>query len=412
MPAFTPVRRCASGAAVLAVVSLAACGGDDGGSPDAAPVTDLWTLASVTIDAEGARTTYVQTLTSLDITSVSNATALEIQGNGTVQLAGGKVYVGLADEPTVVRYGADASGRLVEEDRISFLNEGLAGASFGNVMVSPTKAFMLSTEQYTAVVWNPETMEITGSVDLGALRKEGTDAEFWTVTHHEGRVYVPVRYANWTTGVIDRSVILVVIDAATNQVLATLRDERCYSGGRPAFAPNGDAYVLADGRSWSAQLFATVAGQPVPATCLLRIPAGQLAFDPDYLVEVPGIANGHDAAGELETADNGSGVAFAKLFHIDQLPDGVTIGTDFGFWSAPAFKMWRFELGPSPTATAVIDIPFGALGWEGSVADGTFWVGESPDYSHSIVYAIDPATNTATRRFEMEGTFYGLRRLR
>ena len=103
------------------------------------------------------------------------------------------------------------------------------------------------------MVWNPETMEITGSVDLGSLRKQGTDAEFWTVTHHEGRVYVPVRYANWTTGVIDKSVILVVIDAATDQVLGTLRDERCHSGGRPVFAPNGDAYVLADGRSWSAQ---------------------------------------------------------------------------------------------------------------------------------------------------------------
>jgi hypothetical protein len=411
MSAPAPLRRRAPGVALLALLPFAACGGDDGGD-DGAPVTDLWTLASVTIDAEGDRQTYVQTLASLDVASVTNATALEIQGNGTVQLVGGKVYVGLSEDPTVVRYAADAAGRLVEDGRISFLNEGLAGASFGNVMVSPTKAYQLSTEQYAAIAWNPETLEITGRVDLASLRKEGIDAEFWTVTAHEGKVYVPVRYANWTTGVIDKSVVLVVIDVATDQVVATLRDERCHSGGRPVFTPNGDAYVLADGRSWSAQLFATVAGQPVPPTCLLRIPAGELAFDPDYLVEVPAIAGGHDAAGELETADNGSGVAFAKLFHVDELPEGVEPRTDFAFWEAPAFKMWRFELGPTPTATAVVDIPFGALGWEGSVADGTFWVGESPDYSHSIVYAIDPATNTATRRFEMEGTFYGLRRLR
>jgi hypothetical protein len=412
MSAVARFRRRAPSVAALAVVTFAACGGGDDGGDDGAPVTDLWALSAVTIDAEGDRQTYLQTLSSLDVANVSNANALEIQGNGTTQVVGGKVYVGLAEEPTVVRYRADDAGQLVEDGRISFLNEGLVRASFGNVMVSPTKAYQLSTEQYTAVAWNPETLEITGSVDLAALRKEGTDAEFWTVSHHDGKVYVPVRYANWTTGVIDRSVVLVVIDAATDQVLATLRDERCHSGGRPVFTPSGDGYVLADGRNWSAQLFATVAGQPAPPTCLLRIPAGQLAFDPDYLVEVPAIAGGHDAAGELDTADSDSGIAFAKLFHVDELPDGVEPRTDFAFWESPAFKMWRFDLGPTPTAAAVIDIPFGALGWEGSVTDGKLWVGESPDYSHSTVYEIDPATNTATRRFEMDGSFYGLRRLR
>lgn len=411
MSALALLRVRAIHAALLALVGLAACGGDDDDS-DGAPAAEVWALSSVTIDVSGSRTTYVQTLTSLDIDEVDNDDALEISGNGTVQVVGGKVYAGLAESPEVRRYAIDEAGRLQADGSITFLNEGLQRASFGNVMVSPTKAYQVSTEQYKVIVWNPTTLEITGSVDLAALRHPTLDVEFWTVTAHEGRVYVPVRYVDWDNGIIDRSVVLAVIDAETDQLVATLRDERCHSGGRPVFTPDGDAYVVADGRTWSAQLFATVAGQAAPPTCLLRIPAGQLAFDPDYLVELPSITGGRDAVGELEAAENGTGVAFVKLFHPDQLPAGVTPGTDFGFWQAPAYKMWRFELGAEPTATEVIDIPFGAIAWDGSATDGKLWVGESPDYSRSTVYAIDPATSTATRRFEMVGSFYGLQRLR
>jgi hypothetical protein len=284
---------------------------------------------------------------------------------------------------------------------------------------------MIAESEYLAVVWDPSAMEIVTTIDLSYLKKAGLDAEFWTVSYRDGKVYVPVRYANWNTGVIDPSVTLVIIDAATDSIVATATDDRCASGGRPVFAPDGDAYVMADGRNWSAQLFATVAGQPVPPTCLLRIRAGATAFDPDFLVTLPSLTGGLDAATELETADNGAGVAYARMFRPEALPRGVEIGADFAFWGYRAFEMWRLDFANAaasgaPRAVAVAGLPLSSLGFEGSTVDGKLYLGDSPDYVSSTIYELDPAAPAATSQpadgvrplFEMEGAFYGLHRLR
>jgi hypothetical protein len=178
------------------------------------------------------------------------------------------------------------------------------------------------------------------------------------------------------------------------------------------FAPNGDAYVMADGRNWSAQLFATVSSSAIPANCLLRIRAGALGFDPDFLVEIPALTDGLEVATELETGVDGAGVAFAKMFYPGELPEDVPVAGDFAFWEQPAFKMWRIELGDTPSAMPVADVPFAALAWEGASVDGKLYTGESPDYASSRVFEIDPASNRAVPLFEMDGTFYGLHKLR
>lgn len=417
LPRYLMGSRAAAHAAVfLCVFASTGCDGSDGGPP-AAPdsggeLTTLYSLGSIVYQPGGTRTTYIQTIPSLDVDQVTNENAIELPGNGIHLAHGGHVYVGLAEEPTMVRYTPDADGTLRENGRLSFLNQGLTGTGFGNAFVSDTKAYMVSEEQYVAVVWNPETMEITGTIDLSYLQKDGFDAEFWTVSYYQGRVYVPVRYANWDDFVIDRSVTLVIIDAETDTILATATDSRCHSGGRPVFTSGGDAYVMADGRNWSAQLFATVASSEVPANCLLRIRAGSLAFDPDYLVEIPTLTDGLEVATELETGVDGAGVAFAKMFYPGELPAEVPVTTDFAFWEEPAFKMWRIELGDTPGATPVSDLPFSALAWEGASLEGKLYTGESPDYASSRIYEIDPETNRAVPLFEMEGTFYGLRKLR
>jgi hypothetical protein len=411
------LRTVSLAAALLCLVASSGCG-DNQGLGETAPdsgseISTLYSLGSI-VEQPGGRVTYIQTITSLDVEQVTNDDAIEIPGNAIHLAHGGHVYMGLDEEPTMVRYTPDAQGKLYENGRLSFLNEGVTSTGFGNAFVGDDKAYMISEAQYLAVVWDPEAMEIITTIDLSYLQKEGFDAEFWTVTHYQGRVYVPVRYANWTEGSerIDQSVTLVIIDAATDTILATATDSRCYSGGRPVFAPNGDAYVMADGRNWSAQLYATVSGGEIPANCLLRIPAGSLAFDPDFLVEIPSLTGGLDVATELETGLDGSGVAFAKMFYPDELPAEVPIAGNFAFWEEPAFKMWRIELGDTPSATPVADVPFSALAWEGAALEGKLYTGESPDYASSRIYEIDPATNRAVPLFEMEGTFYGLRKLR
>src|SRR5689334_8161909 len=116
-------RRATAARAALLVSVLAACGGDD---PTATTPIDgpLYALGSVVIQPDGRRTTYVQTLSSLDVTRVDNTRAVEIPGNGTLLIHDGHAFVGLAEEPTVVRYTPDAAGVLREDGRVNFLREG------------------------------------------------------------------------------------------------------------------------------------------------------------------------------------------------------------------------------------------------------------------------------------------------
>ena len=84
-----------------------------------------YVLASVVIDADGNRTSYVQTITSLDDGPFTNDHAIEIPGNG-VFLAGERhFFVGLAESPTWIRYTVDDTGKISETGRLSLLNFGV-----------------------------------------------------------------------------------------------------------------------------------------------------------------------------------------------------------------------------------------------------------------------------------------------
>ncbi|APR84274.1 Hypothetical protein A7982_09623 [Minicystis rosea] len=405
------------GLGAFALLLLASCGsssestGGAGGTGGQAASGPLYALGSVVLNDDGTRTTYVQTIKSLDITSIDNKNAIEVPGNGTLTPFGDSILVGLAEEPTIVRYKPDAAGVLRETGRVSFLNYGLSHADFGSVVADPTHAYMISSEQFLAIQWNPTTMEVTTTTDLAYLKQDGFDTEFWTTTARDGKVYIPARYANWDDGVILKKVSLVILDAASGKVLGTAEDDRCYSGGRPSFTANGDAYVMADGRSYSAQMYANAAGQPPPPNCILKIPAGTTAFDPNYLREVPKITNGLETTGEMLSVVDGSGVAFTLMFYPSQLPSDVK-PVDFGFWSYPVFKGWRIELGDEPKGTEVSDMPFTTIGFDGAVMDGKLWIGTGPDTAQSLLYEFDPATNKATKRFLMDGLFYGIHKLR
>ena len=402
--------------ALAALVALAACGDDDDGdddgpTPDAGAPTAAYALASVVIDGDN-RTTYVQVLPGLPTGHVTNTAAIEIAGNGVMLTQGRNVFVGLAEEPTWVRYTVGADGAIAESGRLSFANLGLAAIDYGNTIVDATTAVSVASAEHLAIVWNPTTMTITGTVDLPHLAP--ADAAFatevWTTLAHDGKVYIPGRWADWTHGAILAKVQMTIFDPVARKVVAVAEDDRCASGGRAVFGKDGHLYVMGDGRNYAAQMYANAAGTPAPKNCLLRIKSGATDFDPDFHVEIPALTGGYESVGELETAVQGSGLAFSKLFYPAELPDGVE-PTSFDFWGYPAFKMWRIELGDEPKAVVVEGAPFSTIGFEGSEVGGKLYSGEASEAATSKVYEIDPQTNVAVEKFTMDGYFYGLNQL-
>jgi hypothetical protein len=389
---------------LLLAVTLAACGGDSGGN---APQASRYVLGSVVIDADGNRTTYVQTVPSLDAGPFNNKTAIELPGNGVVMGAKGAFFVGLTEEPTWVRYGVDSKGVLAETGRLSFLDTGASAIDYGNAVVDDETAVSVFSNPPLAVVWNHKTMTKIGEIPLSGLMHEGYDLEVWTTAAHNGLVYIPGRFADWKGNRIYPGVSLTILDPKKMTVVATATDDRCASGGRVVFDAAGYAYVMGDGRTYSIQMFANAAGTPAPKNCLLRIAPGETQFQKDYYYAIPSLTGGPEAIGELETARDDSGVGFATMFHADKLPSDVK-PVDFGFWDLPVHKLWRLNLADPPTAVEVSGIPFSTIGFTDSALDGHLYSGQSEDGSKTNVYEVDPATNTAKIRFTMDGYFDGL----
>jgi hypothetical protein len=383
----------------------AACGGGD----DAPSTGSNFALASVVIDADGNRTTYVQVVDSLE-GPFDNSTAIELPGNGVVMARGEHVFVGLAEEPTWVRYTIDETGAIAESGRLSFLNAGVTAIDYGNAILDDTTAISVLSALPAAIVWNPSTMEIEGEVALDHLVKADYSLEVWTTIARDGLFYIPGRWADWEGGRIFPGVSMTIVDPATMTVRAHAEDDRCASGGRAVFDEAGNLYVMGDGRNYSIHMFANASSGTAPDNCLLRITPGATDFDPSYHHTIPSLTGGRQSITELETAHNGSGIGFAKMFYPDKLPAEVE-PVDFSFWGHPAHKMWRIELADPPTAVEVEGIPFSTIGFEGTALDGKLYSGESPDNQISEVYEIDPVTNTAVLRFTMDGYFYGLYRL-
>jgi hypothetical protein len=398
------------GILAAALLAAAALGCGDGGGGATGETAGRYVLGSVVIDADGNRTTYVQTISSLDDGPFTNARAIELPGNGVVMAGERDFFVGLTESPEWVRYSVDEAGGIAETGRLNLLETGEMSIDYGNVIVDAHTALSVFSKPGVAIVWNPSTMKKKGQIDLSSLERDGYELEVWTTTAHDGLVYVPGRWANWDAGKIYPGVSLTIIDPARMQVLGTAADDRCASGGRPVFDAAGYAYVMGDGRNYSIQMFANAAGTQAPDNCLLRVAPGATTFDEGYFYKIPALTGGRQSISELDTGADGSGVAFAKMFYPDQLPADIK-PVDFAFWDYPAHKLWRIELADPPTAREVDGLPFAAIGFGGASMDGKLYSGESPDGSKSDVYETDPATNTGKLRFTMDGYFYGLCRL-
>lgn len=402
-PAVSPDVAVERGAGDGAATADAGAAGADGGPGEAPP--SRFVLASITIDADGNRVSYAQIADQLS-GHFDNRAAIEAQGNATFLTRGSDFFYGLAESPTWVRYSTQG-GSFTETGRLSFINFGLAYMDFSNVIVDADTAVSVLTGPAVAVVWNPTTMSVTGTIDLSHLVRDGYALEAWTVVAHDGLVYVPGRWADWEGGRILQRMSLTILDPATLSVVAVAEDARCGAGGQVTFDSRGYAYMMGDGRNQMMQVFAAARGEPVVPNCLLRIAPGGTDFEEDFFFQIPALTGGLDTMTEMQSATRSDGIGFAMV----RYPERISADLDqvnFEHWDTPAYKMWRIELGDTPTAQEVSGANFSVVGFSPASVAGKLYNPESDDGSQSSVYEIDPATNTASLRFTMDGYFAGL----
>jgi hypothetical protein len=296
------VSRLGFGVELLVLLGLSTCGCSDqdatvlptgdnpvGGVPegmgDEGARGPAILVAAFVLGVDENRSIYVGAVPEVPEGELDYSSFLEF-GNVDVSTIGGYVFVWERDPAIMTRYTVENDLSLTRGPSLSFFNYGLGGGG-ELVYVSETRAYMLSPQLDTIVVWNPATLDITGTipVDLPAELQSSGFVPF----AHKGQVVGDsvvwqIIAANFDDLTIHPGVVLAIASASTDEPVRFVEDDRCIGGDGGYVDARGDYYVRAGGY-WG--YFAAYGpAREAARTCVLKLPAGSAGFDPDYLVDM------------------------------------------------------------------------------------------------------------------------------
>jgi hypothetical protein len=183
------------------------------------------------------------------------------------------------DEPTVTRYEFDASGRLVAGEKTSAANFGWREVSVVHA-VSETNIIVSGWGGVDFARLNAETMELSDLTTVEDLLSDPRypDNSFrYPSVYRDGKIFVQALQRNADAGDASPDSIVIVLNPG-DMSYGVLRDSRCSRG---ALSVVGDDILV--GASDVFTVGHVIMGTPgFNPTCILRIPAGSAAFDPNY----------------------------------------------------------------------------------------------------------------------------------
>lgn len=257
----------------------------------------LYAIMYEVYDQENS-TSYLSVLDSLD-EEIDLSVAREYgSGRAFIQGYNGWLFVGDSESPTVTRYSLADDGALVQEDTISFANYGLREGQFDSwnaTFISPEKAYLADfVEAGNTIVWNPTTMEIIGEIPAPAeLLRPGFRIEGTPAAVRDGLLF---RTWGWVTeddtAEYSTDFYLAVYDVETDELVDLVPETRCPVPGNLVDTDEaGNIYFS----NWIWSVAGTLM-RDAPASCVLRIPPGETAFDPEWSLDYPDYTGGRAGA--------------------------------------------------------------------------------------------------------------------
>jgi hypothetical protein len=288
----TRIATCTS-----AVLVLIACSGDTvtvlpapapptgdggaGGADEPEPEEPLFVVGHTLYSDEGA-TSYLTVVPSLtDEATIDLTGSLELGGVSSPKGVPGTgvVYVTSSENGTMTEVTIDEDGRPTLGRSVSFANLGISDTYGAHVFLSPTKAYHVNQQTLDVVVWNPEEMTLTGSFSSELAVRDGYDSIVFPQEPILQGDRLLLVSSQWDGSVPDDAAGITVIDAVNDRVLSSDLEPRCAS--LLAFAPDaeGDLYFISSSLAATGHWWLP---ERVPAPCMLRIRAGESAFDPGW----------------------------------------------------------------------------------------------------------------------------------
>lgn len=327
--------------------------GEDGAAAaDAAwqASTDPLYLVTTRLQHTGqAAHTFLLTVPAIDAgTSFTLEQAVEVAADTAAFGARGKpfAFVASTSGPTVQRWRVAADGTLSAGSHADFASLGMRRADFAGSLSfhSADKAYFCNQfEPSEVVIWNPETLEIRGTIPL-ELPVLGTLRPQVLLSQRQDRLFVIVSWQqefarDWTH--FGDHVQVLAIDPATDTVVSRVDEPRCNSFSLASTAPDGTTYFSP--AAYYAPLRPLLGAPSGVESCLLRILPGAESFDAAYGLELSELTGGRPT-GDLALVAEGR--AFLRVWHselVTQLSDGNAN------WEAvlqePGFQWWTWRVG-------------------------------------------------------------------
>ena len=354
-------QRGAQIAAIGLAIVCAGCSADAATEPGADTERGPAYLLMHTVSTDDDRQNYVHVVPSLDVGELDDSKGREMNGLARSFVMGGDVYIADGEALSVERFEVANDLTLKPKGKVSFANRGLTFFSDGSLFVSDERAYYMNTEQLEVIVWNPKTMEITGSIDLSSL-KVSDYADFGVVgsTRVGDRLFVTYWNDDWVAGKMDPSVTVAILSTTEDKLLGSMRDERCAHAWPGSVLPDGNFYIAgtAAGADWPLVLEA-----PPAPNCVLRVLEGESSFDPDFVKQMDDILDPLTGGNTFEYASELGGVV-VWAHEQDEFADA----DDFY-----ARSVWRpLLVDPEKWTSQVIDDSLTNVGWLGDtiVVDG------------------------------------------
>lgn len=368
------------------VMLLASCSSSDSGNGGDGNSDQPDLVMMNMIDQE---TGFMSAFSSTADSTVSSARGVELDPATGIMTHDGHVYtVGSLNFDNVVKYSLD-NGTFVKEGEFITGEGARAGSIF---FISDSKAYVVAYHRPELIIFNPQTMQKTGAIDISSYAigsASDTNPNATGGVIRNGKLFLGLAQIDtFQTFYCQAGASMLIIDVATDTVEKHIQDSRaCMSGalepGTSIFMDElGDIYV---------NHYGSYGYYPGLTAGYLRIKAGAEEFDPNYFFSFTDL----DLTGEVP------GGKVSYLYRPSYAGDGVVYGN---FW-VPALSSnppdyvndknyMAYKVDLRNKTVSAIDIP-PSTGWSASnvVHDGNVIFARTTDAGAGL-YFYDPSSGS------------------
>lgn len=379
-----PSSRRATLAACLFPFAALGCSDEDGTAKDVDTSGALYAIMYEVYDDVGS-TSYLSLLDSLDIDEVDEKQTREYGGGRAfVQTYNGWLFIGDAAAPTVTRYSVTDDGKLEKEEAtLSFSNYGLQEGQFDSwnvTFISAEKAYLMDFREGRTIIWNPTTMEITGTIEPPEeLLRDGFSLEGSPGALRDGLLFRTFDWVNYEEADYESDYLFAVYDVEKDELVDLVEETRCP-------VPGNLVHEDETGTIYFSNWIWPVAGSLMrdePKPCVLRLNPGEDRLDPEWTLDYSEVAGGRQGAMFSYLGENQA--IFSAFYDENTEFDAET--DPWAYVGSNNWKVWNLDL-ETMTGKAVSGIDYNGGAFTPALFDGRQFImvpgGEEDSYATQL----------------------------